>query len=185
MSDVRPSESKHASSLTNDPTLWPFVGLEAGQMLSLNNIPEDTALDEPSTGQSFTPQGVINNLARFRMDFPFVPIIPFPNTVRTVALIQNAAKDVRIPDGVVAVMFKGSGNYYVSNNGNAEVPVAAQDNDSGSNFGCSLFKPENFMFYTGGIRTLSVITPDAGGCVVTIMGYAPSEMPRYGPNTRD
>lgn len=171
MSNPEPNINRRASMIWNDPNLWPFVGLREGDNIDLNFVPEDTGVVDDQTGQAFTPQGPINDLTRFRLSFPFVPIIPFPPQVATVALVQNVAKDIVVPDGVVAVFLRGSGNYYVSNHGNAEVPV--------DGFSKSIYKPDGIMFYTGGIKTLSVITPDAGGCVVTMLGYAPTEWPRY------
>lgn len=165
--------------ILNNPFIWPYIGLEPGEALSIGPIPEETSVEDSITGDPITPQGPVNDLAILRHNFPFCPIIPFPNQVRTVALVQNVPKDIVIPDRVVMVMLRGSGNYYVSNNGNAEVPVAAQDNDSGTNAARSIFKPDGVFFYTGGIKSLSVITPDAGGCIVTLLGYAPTEMPRY------
>lgn len=162
----------NVGQLWNNPSLAPFLGLMEGEALELGDVPTETNIADPQTGFLFTPQGAINMLARFRAEFPYVPVLPFPPQVRTVALLQNVAQDIEVPDMVVAVIFKGSGNYYVSNHGKAEVPV-----DTTSK---SFFKPEGFVWFTGGIRSFSVISPDVGGCIVTIIGYAPLELPRYG-----
>ena len=160
-----------AYEVTRNPQLWPFLALQEGEALDVGEVPEETAIRDPITGVPDTPLGVTNNMARFRIDFPYVPVIPFPNQVRTIVLVQNAAQDIEIPDRVVAIMLRGNGNYFISNNGNAEVPA--------DKFSKSIYKPEGWLIYTGGIKTLSAITPDVGGCILTLMGYAPVEMPRY------
>lgn len=159
------------NAITRNPMLWPFLSLEPGEQLDIGNVPEEAAISDPITGQLQTPQGVTNNLARFRVDFPNVPIIPFPNQVRTVALVQNIAQDIEIPDRVVAIMLRGSSDYFICNQGNAEIPA--------DKYSKSIYKPEGMLLYTGGIQTLSAITNNVGGCILTLMGYAPVEMPRY------
>lgn len=167
-----PNNNARPSSIWNDALLAPFVGLAPGENLELGDIPEETSLGDPNTGEAFTPQGPHNNLRRFRADFPYVPIIPWPREIRTIVLAQNAARDIEVPDTVTAVFLRSSGNYYASNHGNAEIPIDGTSK--------SAYKPDGIMFYTGGIRTISLISPDVGGCIVTLMGYAPLEWPRFG-----
>lgn len=169
MDNLKPSNPNDITYPATNPFLFPFLGLAPGESLDLNPIPQETALSNPQDDEMFTPRGPINDLMRFRQQFPYVPIIPFPPQVRTVVLAANVAKDIDIPDVVVAVLLRGNADYYISNHGNAEIPIDGLSK--------SIYKPDGIMFFTGGIKNLSVIAPAA--CIVTLLGYAPSELPRY------
>lgn len=172
MTDLKPANGIDNQDFYNNPAFAAFLGLGPGDILDLGEVPTDTNISEVATGIPFTPQGPFNMLAALRAQFPYVPIIPWPPSISTVALVQNVAQELVVPDMVQFVMFRGSGNYYVSRHGNAETPVNA--------LGKSIYKPEGFLFYSGGMKSFSCITPDAAGCVVTMLGYAPTELPRYG-----
>ncbi len=167
---LRPNENGQ-TDITNNPQLAAFAGLMPGQALDLDELPIETALGDPATGELFTPQGPITALMAFRQQFPYVPVIPFPPQVRTIVLAGNAVQDIEIPDMVEAVLFRGSSDYYICDLGNADIPTA-------TNISKSIYKPDGIMFYTGGKKSMSVIAPAA--CIVTMLGYAPSELPRYG-----
>lgn len=172
MFDVAPNTSPFPSALPNSPFFSPYLQVPNGEILDVQSVPETAGVVDPFTHHQMTPQGPNNMLARLRAEFPYVPFVPLPNQVRTVALIQNVARDIPIPDGAAAIQLHGSGTYYVSNNGNAEIPTAANDFTS-----LSIYKPERFAFYIAGIKSLSVISSDAN-CVVTLIAFVPAEMPR-------
>lgn len=172
MNDVGPNQGFFPSHLTDSPFMWPYLQTGPGEILDVQAVPERSAVYDPATNEPFAPQGPVNMLARLRYEFPYVPFVPFPNQVRTIALTQNQPRDIIIPDGAAAIKFFGSGAYYVSNQGNAEIPTVANDFTSQS-----VYKPEHFAFYVAGVRTLSLISPDAG-CVVTMIAFVPKEMPR-------
>lgn len=168
---MEPSRASAVGQPWNNPQLAAFLGLGEGEALELGPVPEETNVLDPQSGFTFTPQGAINVLMRFRAEFPFVPVMPFPPQVRTVFLVQNVAQDIEIPSMAQIIIFRGSGNYYVSNHGKAEIPA-----DTTSR---SVYKPEGFAWYVGGSNSLSLITPDAAGCPVSILAYVPQELPRY------
>lgn len=159
----------------NNPQLSAFLGNRPGAALDLGYINEEVGVVSMLSGEVWTPQGPENALMKFRAQFPFVPVIPFPPQVRTVMLAPNAPLEIEVPDMVEACMFRGSSDYYICNHGNASIPVVGElRTDYQSK---SIYRPDGIMFFTGGIKAFSIIAPAA--CAVTLLGYAPTELPRY------
>jgi hypothetical protein len=98
----------------------------------------------------------VTDLMELRYEFPFLPIMPFPASLSTVVLAANTAQDLPIIDGATVAMFFGSGDFYLSKLGNAEVPSSVNVANAQS-----IYKPTGFLWYVRGLRSVSVIAPNA------------------------
>lgn len=112
------------------------------------------------------------NLAFFRGSFPFVPIVPFPAFSRVVALVAGVSMDVQVGNHQL-VRFKGNGDYYISAQNRARIPVVGDASDQNQ----SLYKPEDEWYYIGGVKQISVIAPGAD-IVVNFMFYTTENRPK-------
>jgi hypothetical protein len=91
-------------------------------------------------------------LTALRAQLPFIPIMPFPNTSLSYALTADVPLDINLPSGTKLVMFSGNGEYFISRNGRAEIPIG--DGSSGN-----VMNPEFFMWYVEEINQFSAIAP--------------------------
>lgn len=110
---------------------------------------EQQAVDTAYLAQTFNPK-----LMAIRAQLPFVSIMPLPNSSVSVQLAANAAQDITFPEGTKVVMFQGDGTYYVSRNGQAQIPNSTTPDGSGS-----IMNPEYTFFYVEEIKSVSVIAP--------------------------
>lgn len=93
-------------------------------------------------------------LMALRCQNPFIDIMPFPNKVVSVLLAAGVPQDITIPSQAKLVRFSGNGEYYVSRNGNAQIPDGTPNtSDSGS-----IMNPENNYWYVEEIQSLSVVS---------------------------
>lgn len=113
-----------------------------------------------------------SNLAYFRSSFPFVPIVPWPAFSKTIALAAGVAVDVPCGDQML-VKFKGNGDYYISFDNAARVPIVGDLSTQNQ----SVYKPEDDWYYIGGKRQFSVIAPGAD-IVVCALFYTTDNWPR-------
>lgn len=91
-------------------------------------------------------------LTAIRAQLPFIPIMPFPNTSLSFALTANKSVDINLPSGTKLVMFSGNAEYYISRNGNAEIPT-------GSGSVGVVMNPEFFLWYVEEVNQMSAIAP--------------------------
>lgn len=117
-------------------------------------------LDAHVSVPDFNP---LTDLFDLRHKFPFLPIMPVPNSVSTVVLDGANAQDLPIADGATVAMFLGSGDFYLSLGGNAVVPTSINVAKA-----FSLYKPDRFLFYVRGKQNVSVISPTNG---VTVQAW--------------
>lgn len=171
---LAPADPGGAPTLAvNDPfDALAFLSAKAGSKMDpvLSTVDPDTAILPGGTGErSLAPQTPHHGLMRLRFQFPHLPIIPFPNSTKSIALVGGAAPvDVTIPDTAQLAMFRGDGAYYVSINGAASIPANTLNDDSAQ--ACtSAYKPEGFLFYLGNVNQISLIAPSDG--VVTILFF--------------
>jgi len=110
-------------------------------------------------------EGRIKNdrLNGLRAQVPFTTIVPLPDTVVTGVLAANTPQDFRIPSACQMVRFKGNGDYYVSANGNAQVPLATDT--ANQNFNSAMYKPEEFFYFVGEAQSVSIVAPNANTIV--------------------
>jgi hypothetical protein len=165
---ISPNQSSAPSEPTNNPGIWPYLSLDTGEQLFISDVPQDTAIGSRVGDTEYLAQGPQTMLAALRLQFPNLEVIPFPSRVKSVLLATaGLAQDITLPDGTVAIIMRGNNDYYVSNNGNAEIPFAVVNEGVYSQ---SVFKPEGYVLYVGNMRALSLIAPNAN-TIVTIMCY--------------
>jgi len=168
MDRLQPNTSAFPSEVWNDPVMSPFSGME-GHRFYLSQTPLETGIGSPIGDKQFADQSAPDNLRALRLQFPFLEVIPVPARSVSVLLTNaNVARDVQIPDGMVAIIMRGNNDYYVSFNGAAGVPVDIGNNQSLDTQ--SVYKPEGYLMYVGNKRSISVIAPNAN-TIVTFMCY--------------
>lgn len=171
MENVIPNNSGFPSAAFNNPVVMPFLGMMPDELLPFSPVPEETAIGERSTSEMFTPQGPRNLLMQMRAMFPNLPILPIPGKVSSIYLTANFARDIAIPDGSVLAILFGNGGYYMSAQGNAELPTTANEFMSSS-----MYAPEGYAFFVGGKRALSFISATTG-TIVSMLTYSFTELP--------
>lgn len=106
-------------------------------------------------------------LLQLRANNPFVPILMFPSTAKAAVLLAGVAQDIPIPSGAKYVVLRGNGDYWVSVNGNAQVPAASVGlTDDGI---ASIYRPDGVVYFCEEINSLSVVS--AAGCIVSALFY--------------
>lgn len=175
---LTPNNSPFVSQLWNDPERGPLLQAN-GKPLALGDIDETTGLVAPDGSTNLTPQGSVNMLMSLRAQFPFLPIIPMPQSYVSLFMNANTARDLQIPDGMSLMLIRGSADYYMSTKGNAEVPTALNTSggSSGNGIAMSFYAPQGILYYVGDIHSLSVIAPTTG-TIVTAQFWAPDQLPR-------
>lgn len=159
--DVDPSQF-HILGTPSEPWNNPL-----SKGLPHQSLPHNTGYSQQGKAiQSLGPESV---LAQLRCKFPFLPILPLPSSTRTLYLSSaNVAQEMVLPDAAALMMLRGSYNYLVSINGNAQVPTATNngqgDNDPGANR--SWFAPEGVPLFVFGIKSISMVS-DVAGTYVT------------------
>lgn len=132
---------------------------------NISPIPEQTSLFSPE-GSVFPAQSPFTDLMFIRAQYPYIPVFPFPHRVVNLRLSPNSPYDMAIPEGATLCRLSANGEFYVSNKGNAELPDqkgnANLGNDLATNTAASLLNPDFGMFYVGGIKALSFISPSDG-----------------------
>jgi hypothetical protein len=110
-----------------------------------------------------------SKLSAIRSQNPFIEILPLPDTVitRVCAGGVGTALDFNIPSGCQFIRFKGNADYYISLNGNASVPVLADNTNNAGN--SSMYKPEDVFFFVAEMNSVSVIAPAAA--IVTMQCF--------------
>lgn len=140
-----------------------------GLIDGLEQIPDTTPSVSPYPGappmQASSPTA---DLAEIRSAFPFISILPIPKVV-TVVLTANVPADINVPSGTVMAMFKGTGDFWLSWSGTAQVPVAGADANSPA-IGVSVYDPTNQLFYVANNRQLSALA--TGACIVQMLCWA-------------
>lgn len=175
--NITPNLGPWPSAPWNDPVDYPFMQ-NGMNLIDAAQVPERTALMAPDGSTGFTPQGPVNDLMALRHRFPYLPIMPFPVDTFGYFLTQNVALDINIPDGAVMMTLRGNADYYITKHGNAAVPTAANSLQSlGDSRNNCFYAPQGFVWYVGGLRTISVVAP-VTGTIVSGAFYAAPEMPR-------
>lgn len=121
------------------------------------------------------------DLAHLRSEFPFLGIMPPPYRVVALALTQNVAAALPIPDGAKMMVMRGNMDYYVSFQGAAVVPTTLNTNPNinPAEWPQSFYAPEGFPIYVGQSVDCSIISPFIG-CVVTVAFWGSGRTPYVG-----
>lgn len=149
------------------------------------------APDGGQQGVIVSPQGELNDLAQFFREFPTAPVMQFSPAVAAVLLAANVAQDLLLPDGTTVIgLYADRYPFYVSKLGNAEIPsatnlpsVGGYTNDNRYR-SIPIFAPLPWLFYVGGLRSLSVITPTAN-TLVSAQCYITNKRPTVKDQSRD
>lgn len=105
-------------------------------------------------------QDIWNDLIAIRAKMPWLPIIQFPQAIRTVFMpVANVAVDIDIPTSAAFMRFAGPQDFYASLGNRAVVPNATGDREASS-----LYKPDGYIFI-GGVKQVSVVSPAANAIV--------------------
>lgn len=129
-------------------------------------MPEITPTDEVEN----SALAMVDNLGRrmsnpklmaLRAQCPFIPIMQFPNSGVNVLLQAGVAQDINIPSEAKLAQFSGDQVYYVSRQGNAQIPLVGQNSQS-----VALQNPESVFYYVEEVQSLSVISPVS--CYLTV-----------------
>jgi hypothetical protein len=100
-------------------------------------------------------------LSALRAQNPFLPIVPFPNSIINVMLPANGYPvDIYLPEGTKYINIRSTGEYFVSRNGNAQIPTSSISNDGR---GCS-FDSAHFV-YVEELRSFSIVSSVANNAV--------------------
>jgi hypothetical protein len=100
-------------------------------------------------------------LSALRAQNPFLPIVPFPNSIINVMLPAGGSPlDIYLPEGTKYINIRATGEYFVSRNGNAQIPTSNISNDGR---GCS-FDSAHFV-YVEELRSFSIISSVANNSV--------------------
>jgi hypothetical protein len=101
------------------------------------------------------------NLSALRAQNPFLPIVPFPNSIINVMLPAGGSPiDVFLPEGTKYINIRATGEYFVSRNGNAQIPTSTISNDGR---GCS-FDSSQYV-YVEELHSFSIISSVANNAV--------------------
>jgi hypothetical protein len=100
-------------------------------------------------------------LSALRAQNPFLPIVPFPNSIINVMLPAGGSPlDIYLPEGTKYINIRATGEYFVSRNGNAQIPTSSVSNDGR---GCS-FDSSQYV-YVEELRSFSIISSVANNSV--------------------
>lgn len=156
-----PNQGPAPSEPWNSPYRAPFLA-DPSTFIDLSTVPGETAIGTQLNQEMYMQQGPHNDLIAMRIQFPYLEIVPFPARAKSILCSANVARDLELPDGTVAIVIRGNDDYFVSMNGNADIPTT--DNDSQS-----VYKPEGYMIYVGNVHSMSVIA--AQDTIVSVMCY--------------
>lgn len=185
--ELNPNSNPKPSAPTNDPYAMASLLAGAGDNLSpgagqldLSTVTEMAGIHQFGMPE-IVPQGPNNDLAHLRSRFPFVPIIPIMGQYASVFLpISGVADELELPPGTTAIMFSASNDYYISLQGNAELPTAANipARKTGNPITFrSFYKPSNgILWYCGNIKHISCIAPN-NNTFVGAMCYITNDWP--------
>jgi hypothetical protein len=101
------------------------------------------------------------NLSALRAQNPFLPIVPFPNSVINVLLVAAGPPvDIYLPEGTKYINIRATSEYFASRNGNAQIPTTTVNNDGQA---CS-FDSSQYI-YVEELRSFSVISTGANNAL--------------------
>ena len=130
--------------------------------------PSDTNLTRPGSAVDSNNSALLQNrqeqLVLLRGANPFVPIYMLPNSACVVVLAATVAQNLPIPAGAKYVVFKGTGDFWLSRNGGAQVPAATDTSG-----GAPILNPTDRAFYVEELQDVSLVA--AANCIVSAQFY--------------
>lgn len=178
-----PKQDGGPSTRTNTPQIAPVEGLGGSEhliepspgVLDLSTV-DDLAGQRVQGIGDISPQDPVHDLAMIRAHFPFLPILPLRGMVSSVFLVtQLVPDDLVFRDGTTLAVFTSAFDFYISTQGNAAVPTAGdtpaqRGPDERKNFAWYGKMGTPLIFYVGGIKSVSVVSPTANA-IVTALCY--------------
>jgi hypothetical protein len=154
------------------------AGTGHNEFSPMSQIPE-TIGTAPFPGVELPAQNAMTDLMFIRSLFPYLPILPLPSRTVSVKCMAGVAQEIAVPDGATIARIIGSDDYYISQHGNAELPVNLPNPSAniGNVFSHSMFKPEFSFFYVGGVKALSAISV-ADNTIVQVLFWSAENWPR-------
>lgn len=115
--------------------------------------------EEQQTENNFSQRNFNPALAALRAQNPFIPFLPFPNTVLSVKLVANQVTNVAIPDQVKLLRIQGEYNkdYWVNRNAAAKIPTNTSVDVFANDSTGSMLSPNGIWFYVEEVKDLSFI----------------------------
>ena len=168
--DLFPNMGGFPSAPYNNPIIAPYLQSVDNAPLTIGDVPEETNIGSDDLRYMATPLAARNVLMSLRAQFPYLPIMPAPPQSFSIALTANNSFTLPIPDGSAVMMLYGKGDYFLSLHGKAEIPGV-------DGLSKSIYKPQGFALYVGNMRSVDIITADAG-VIVTAMFYYPDQLPK-------
>lgn len=145
------------TQITNDENIQQSRDIQALTLQQANNEIES---DDASTARNFAQRMSNPKLSGLRAQNPFVSLVPFPNSVINVLLgAAGTAVDINLPEGTKFINIRSTSEYFVSRNGNAQIPTAAV----ATNGSCS-FDPSQYI-YVEEIKQFSIISTGANNAI--------------------
>lgn len=176
--ELTPNQSAFPSAPWNSPQAASLLAFAGALAPDFGAVRPEVGVAAPDGSVNITPQGATNDLMALRAQFPFLPILPFPPQSWAKYLAANTAVECNIPDGCVLMLLRGNNDFYISIQGNAQVPDATNTSDSlGDSSNKSFYAPQGILLYCGGMQRFSVIAPNAG-TIVSAVFFAPRQYPR-------
>lgn len=185
--ELNPNQTSKPSAVTNDPYAMPSLLGNVGDNISqgpgqldISTVSEMAGIRQIGSPEMVT-QGPNNDLMHFRSRFPFVPVLPLLGQYASVFLPNpNVADEMELPNGTTAIIFSAKDDFFISIQGNAEVPSALNTParlSGGLITARSFYKPPSgILWYVGNIRSLSCVAPNAN-TFVTALCYITNDWP--------
>lgn len=101
-------------------------------------------------------------LMALRAQNPFMVIDQMPDSNIGVVLSAGAPVDIPLAAEIKMIRFSGNCEYYVSRNGNAQIPGTAGLSNPDLSGACGMMNPEDRYFYVEEVTSISIVSPTAG-----------------------
>lgn len=143
--------------------------MEGARAEALTEVPDAAPGLPPFPGSpGLRPSDAFEDLSHYRMEYPFVPIMPLPTFVLTKVLTMNVAANIDVPSGMALGMIKANGPFWVSWKETATIPVAPSStwDYASSNAAYNMI---DTLFYIAHVKQLSFISDAA--VTVQLLGW--------------
>lgn len=120
--------------------------------------------DEFAANANLAQRMTNSKLSALRAQHPFLPILPFPNSVIQATLTANVAQDFDLPEGTKFIMIRGPSStlaLYASRNGQAQINATSSPVNNGS-----FLVDSNWLYYVEEVKQISLLS--TSGIVATV-----------------
>jgi hypothetical protein len=124
-------------------------------------VADELAEDQQDVNQNLAFRMSNAPLSALRAQNPFLAILPFANTAIGLILPANTPTDVNLPRGTKFIYISGSDEYYISRNGQAQIPTEVNTNNGTASRNGSYQNPEGFFIYVEEMEQFSIVAVNA------------------------